>query len=738
MYELQFIKIPKPFKKNINTKTRYDLGEANRRYIKTIKAHEVEGERLEIDLLDVSTNEAYQFDLYAELESDLLELIIKHLGESIGALDEKDAEKVEALKQKITDEFMVKEVEPIDEVVSYVEIDDADQEEMVPEQAASVEEPVVLVETFEEVTSDNVVEIPEETLEEIVRRQEALMPEVIATEMVPHQEVELPEETLEEIVRRQEALMPEKVVEETVPHQEPEVLIGTSEDRVAQPVVFNEPGVEESVDLSDYLDASDFAALVKLKKLQTKVDEKINWSPEELFGFFSFINSEEISPEKKNETLLTYDFSVDLKNLKTEIAALIDGLEQQARKELELRYQQSLEDTDALLHAAKTSREKILAEQLEIDEKRFKSEVERDLAMEVDQLKAQQEQEIQRLMAKHQNEAADLETRQAVVLQTTCQNFNEEKMVELEKALDNHLKTELVNIQASQNEELQNYKKRLNQEQLNASSGRIERLQVGERKIVETLFNVLKFNVLKQEDPSFQEDYNPYSEQELPNLRSQMGSGLDQRINEVPVHHQQPAFDQNASVEQERRLEELRLQNQLLESKLTTSDTAKTSGTGSLNSGQKKWWIGGGIVLLLGAGAATTLALAQDSTPGEPSTTGQQPTTTAQLSNEQSFRAHLASGEYADAMRNYREHAPELVDYLFEREDADSLREVLELQVVETLHGLLNLAILEGQYERVVYEFERMAIEDRRDLNPRQQEGVLHAYDVLGKEPADF
>jgi len=693
MYEIQFIKIPKPFKKNVSTKKRYDLSEANRRYVKTIEAHEVEGERLEIDLLDVSTNEAYQFELYADLESNLLALIIKHLGESIGALDEKDVEKVEALKQKITDEFLIKE-----------------------------KEPEMLVEAFEGGSSASTLEIPEETMEEVLGQQEA---------------TQVPEAS-------------EEITPEIVPDQEPEMLIETSEDMMMEAPVFNKPEIEGSVDLSEYLDASDFVALQKLKRLQTKVNEKINWSPEELFGFFSFINSEELSPEKKNETLLSYDFSVDLKNLKVEIATLIDALEQQAKEALELRYHQSLEDTDALLEASKNSREKALAEQLHMDAKRHKSEVEQSFTIEMDQLQVQQEEEIQRLRRKHQNEVSNLETRQAAVLQTSCQDFTKEKMEEFEQLLDDHLKVELVNIQASQSEELQNYKKTLNQEQLNASSGRIERLQVGERKIVETLFNVLKFNVLKQEDPSFQEDYNPYAEQELPSLRNQNEPSFGQRVNEVPVRHHTPAFDQAASLEQERHLEELRLQNQLLESKLNTPSEATTSEEPTLSNANrsKKWWIGGSAVLLVGVGAAATFLLGQGGDPEEPNHTEQQPTTPLQAAQqpqqpnrgngEDNFRNYLESGEYVNAIRNYPEHAPELISYLFDREDADNLREVLELGVIETLHGLLNLAILESQYETVVYEFERMSMEDRRGLNSRQIAGIQHAYSELGREPAEF
>jgi len=744
MYELQFIKIPKPFKKNVSTKKRYDLREANRRYIRTTEAYELEGERLEIDLLDVSTNEAYQFDLYVDLESDLLELIIKHLSESTGPLDEKDIEKVEALKQKIMNEFLVSET-PDTEASSYVEFSDATEEEV-------VKEPEMLVDAFDgTVVAES--ELPEEIVkivEDINSQQESEVSEEAIPEVVPYQELGIPEETVEEIVQRQEALMPKEIIPEVAPQPELEVVTETFESLASVDPVLNQPELEGAVDLSEYLDAADFAALVKLRKLQVKVDEKINWSPEELFGFFSFINSEEISADKKKETLLTYDFSVDLKNLKVEIASLIDALEKQAKEELELRYQQSLEDTHALLNSAKTAREKVLMEQLYTDEKRFKDEVERTLTIEVDQLKAQQEDEIQRLKSKHLNEASDLEARQQLALQTSCQNFNREKMEELEHTLDFHLKTELVNIQASQNEELQNYKRALNQEQLNASTGRIERLQVGERKIVETLFNVLKFNVLKQEDSNFQENYNPYAEQELPSLRPQPEPNYEPRRPEAPARHHNPApaFDQTVAIEQERRLEELRLQNQLLESKLNTPVEAKTSGNSSLGNSQKKWWIGGGVVLLVGAGAAAALALNNDSAPAEPSYTAQHPTAPLQVANnpnsdngqnsEERFLNYLEAGSYTDAMTNHPEHAAELVSYLFERGDADSLREVLELGIMETLHGLLNLAILESQYEIIVYEFERMSVEDRRELNSRQQAGVLHAYTELGREPVDF
>ena len=651
MYELQFIKIPKPFKKNIDVKTRYDLGEANRRYVETAQDHQVEGERLEINLLDVSTNEAYQLDLYTDLESDLLELIIKHLSESIGALDEKDAEKVEVIKQKIMDDFMIENVESANEEVF---------------------------------VSKNIVETPKS-------------------------------------------------------QQVSDALTEDSKERVAPPLPFNDEEIEGAVDLAEYLDATDFLALVKLKKLQAKVDEKINWSAEELFGFFSFINSEEMSSEKRNETLLTYDFSVDLKHLKAEIATLIEGLEQQAQEGLELRYQQSLEDTEALLTATEHARRKVLLKQLRINEKHFRSELEQDFAMEADQLKEKQEQEVQRLIKKHEDEASQLVAHQKTVLQTSCDNFNEERMVMLNKALANHVKTELVNIQASQKEELQHYKKLLNQEQLTNSSGRIERLQMGERKIVETLFNVLKFNVLKQEDPTFQEDYDPYSEQEFSTLRNQIGSEPDQKTKEMPPHQKtppsKPTLNQKVA---EPAPQAAPPQRQQPEPKLTTPTVAKTSGTTPQKGGSKKWWISGGIVLLIGIGATTVLL--QNQTPEEPSGGEQQPPIEEanEVQEVQDFQTLLATREYVDAIRNHPEYAPELVSHLFEREDADNLREVLELQVVETLHGLLNLAILEGQYEVVVYEFERLAIEDRQELNSQQQAGVLHAYDVLGIEPADF
>ena len=90
------------------------------------------------------------------------------------------------------------------------------------------------------------------------------------------------------------------------------------------------------------------------------------------------------------------------------------------------------------------------------------------------------------------------------------------------------------------------------------------------------------------------------------------------------------------------------------------------------------------------------------------------------------FNEYLSNGDYLLAAIHHPEEVSILVRYLFEHEDVDNLRKILEV-ATETF-GWLNVAILEEDYDSIIREFENLLPSEQAQLTIRQQNAVSLAY----------
>lgn len=342
-----------------------------------------------------------------------------------------------------------------------------------------------------------------------------------------------------------------------------------------------------TIDLADYLNPDAFLSLQKLEKLKNRVAEKVDWSPKELFNYFNFIEQGDYEHQKQ-EFLLDYNVTVDLKNLQTEIDVLINTLKEQAAEDLELYYQKSQKDTSNELENSKNDFKEQLNKKCQKEIHVFKNQLRQTFADEIEQLNRTHAEEIELLKNKHQEQLHHLKVNQSVQMTDSEQDFANVKQVELESELGVFVAHQQHLLHEQQRDALYNYKDILNHEQFRASANLIERLQLGERKIIETLFNVLRFNVLKQEEA----DFNQYNEQlasfqtpdDIKGLEKQISAKFESTLRGTP----QANFNDHR-----KELESLKAQNELLESRLKElTGAAVTDDLYNNNASKRQKWRG--------------------------------------------------------------------------------------------------------------------------------------------------
>lgn len=675
VFTVKFIKLPKKFKEFSETNKVYSLGNVSQIYFEaTSKYPELANKQIKLEVNDSLENQYYAIDVSIHLNLSLADLIVEQINQTIAKTE--DGERLIAVKKRITAAFKA-EIRPLNR----------------QEFTAGTVSKVKKLSQNTQVTEPMVPETPADEVKVSTEIAVAALGEIdeVTDEIKASSDVASIIEVAGDLAARDESENP------VMSH-----IFNESEEREmhANALDILLPTTEEAFNILD------FKAIKKLKALKEDVTLKMG----------------ELDP------IVT----TDLEMLLFEIEGCEKAISEKVSQNLTNKFNKRISEAHAAGDEYKKNIELELDTKFDIKVKSLESEIQQSL-----------EAQKQVLQEKHKKELESLEVtqeaRQVEWLTMRKRNLDSEYKHELFQ----RCKDEFERIEKTIMNDMKNTKHEFDLVLFEDTSPQIESLLNKRTKIMNQT-SQLSTPILKiSEENGIVNDALGYLSSE--DISASTALTNDERVTDVVSSLLEKKLDEmqeinkRSSDEYENLIAGLTVKTNDLELKLENSTNQLT---------EQVPYIGVGFKLLLGVSVVAMLFIGffayfqiQNVQEFNGQLLSQNQALESQLKEmdtsdlvvgEQgrlTFNDYLTNGDYLLAAIHYPTESETLVRHLFEREDADNLRLVLEF-ATET-YGWLNVAILEEDHYVIIQEFENLLPREQAQLTIRQQNAVSLAYEEL-------
>jgi len=678
LFTVKFIKLPKKFKEFSEINKVYSLGDVSQFYFEATALYpELANKQIRLEIHDSLENQPYAIDVNIHLNLSLADLIIDQINKTIAKTD--DNEQLADLKKRVMIAFKT-EIQSFDRgdfiVGATPKIEELPQEELSQDEqvakAISIEVDSHDANLFKTDIATLALDETEGNTDESVGLAHIFdLPQDISNVQVNENFLQYEDFPTEENVKED--------------NQQVEAL------GVALPTA------------AEFLKISEFKAVKKLVALKEDISIKMS---------------------KADSTSIT-----DLEQLLAEIEEYMKDISKKINEKLTAKINEGIEKAHAEIEDYKQKIEFELSTKFNSKNKQLEAEIKQNFETEKQALKDRYEKELEFL------EAAQ-EVRQVEWLITGQEKLD----IEYKHDFFKLCKDEIERIENTALSNFENAKFEFDMTLIKDESTHINSLLDKHTKIMNQTSQPLvpdlktsdindmskpEFDYLSPEMISPITDLNSSDE----NLTNVVSSLLDTKLNEMQV------INKKINDEYQKLIAELTAKTIDLELKLENNTSNSTEVNPPRTNAVFKLILGTIVAAIFLIGLFTYVQIQNVQELNDQLITRNQGLDSQLLSDNEleiigsttlTFSEYLSNADYLLAAMHHPEEVHLLVRHLFEREDVDNLRTVLE--VATETYGWLNVAILEEDHYSIIREFENLLPSEQAQLTIRQQNAVSLAY----------